>query len=121
MKIFNLLLIITAGLFFASPLISAAEKDPNFQTEKNREIGNVKERIQIIEGRLNCMQKSNDFESLKTCNQGADKKMDALEAKINAQERNKKQADNKDKQPDNKTPANQQQDNKKLDANIKPN
>ena len=39
-----------------------------------------------------------------TCNQGADKKMDALEAKINAQERNKKQADNK-----------------KLDANIKPN
>ncbi|PSJ17624.1 hypothetical protein [Nitrosomonas supralitoralis] len=121
MNIFNLLLIITAGLFFSLPLMSAEEKDPDFQTEKNREIGNVKERLQIIEGRLNCMKKSNDFESLKTCNQGAVKKMDALEAKINAQERNKIQADNKNKQPENKAPANKQQDNKKLDSNIKPN
>lgn len=112
MRLFNLALIVVVGMFFSSMTISAAEQDPDFQLEKNREIGNVKERLQIIEGRLNCMQKTNDFESLKTCNQAADKKMDALEAKINSQERNKKQADTKTKQTNNKTPDNKQPDNK---------
>ncbi|SEG22888.1 hypothetical protein [Nitrosomonas ureae] len=121
MKLFNLFLLITAGLFFSSPLILAAEQDPDFLPEKNREMGNIKERIQILEGRLNCMQKTNDFESLKTCNQAADQKMDALEAKINAQERNKKQSDSKTKQPDNKTSDNKYPDNKKPDAKNKPN
>ncbi|SNX61275.1 hypothetical protein SAMN06296273_2730 [Nitrosomonas ureae] len=121
MKTFNLLLMITVGLIFSSPIMSAVEQDADFQPEKNREIGNVKERIQILEGRLNCMQKTNDFESLKTCNQAADQKLDALENKINAQERKMKQADNKTKQLDNKAPDNKQPNNKKPDTNNKPN
>ncbi|PXX09523.1 hypothetical protein [Nitrosomonas ureae] len=113
MKIFNLFLMIAVGFIFSSPLMSAAEPNKDFQSEKNREIGNVKERIQILEGRLTCMQKTNDFDSLKTCNQAADQKLDALENKINAQERKMKQDDNKTKQPDNKTPDNKQPSNNK--------
>ncbi|PXX15616.1 hypothetical protein C8R27_10931 [Nitrosomonas ureae] len=94
MKIFNLILMITMSLIFSTPLMSAAEQVADFSSEKNREIGNVKERIQILEGRLNCMQKTNDFESLKTCNQAANQKLDALETKIDAQERKIKQANN---------------------------
>lgn len=116
MKLFNLFLIATASLIFSAPLMSAAEQDPDFPPEKNREIGNIRERMQIMEERLNCIQKTNDFESLKTCNQAAEQKRDALEAKINAQERTKKQSDNKNKQSDNKT-----SDHKKPDANNKPN
>lgn len=113
MKIFNLFLMIAVGFIFSSPLMSAAEPNADFQSEKNREIGNVKERIQILEGRLTCMQKTNDFDSLKTCNQAADQKLDALENKINAQERKMKQEDNKTKQPDNKASDNKQPNNKK--------
>ena len=121
MKLFNVALIVVVGMFFSSTTISASEPDSDFQLEKNREIGNVKERLQIIEGRLNCMQKTSDFESLKTCNQAADKKMDALEAKINSQERNKKQADTKTKQPNNKQSDKAHPANKHPDTKNKPN
>ncbi|ALQ50063.1 hypothetical protein [Nitrosomonas ureae] len=121
MKIFNLILMITVSLIFSTPLMSAAEQVADFPSEKNREIGNVKDRIQILEGRLNCMQKTNDFESLKTCNQAAAQKLDALETKIDAQERKIKQANNKTKQPDNKASDNKQPNNKKPETNNKPN
>ncbi|PSJ16052.1 hypothetical protein [Nitrosomonas supralitoralis] len=103
MQLFNLALILTVGLFFTSTIMSAADQDPNFTPEKDREIANVKERIHILEERFNCMRKTKDFESLKSCNQAADKKLDVLEAKIKMQPHDKR-ATSDTKHPDNKHP-----------------
>ncbi len=78
MKLFNLLAILAACLIFSSPIL-AANQDPDFTAERDREMGNIKERIHILEERLSCIQKAKDFEALKSCNQTADKKLDALD------------------------------------------
>ena len=90
MKLFNLLAILAACLIFSTPIMAAADQDPDFTAERDREIGNIKERIHISEERLSCIQKAKDFEALKSCNQTADKKLDALEAKIKAQSKDKR-------------------------------
>ncbi|MBY0474522.1 MAG: hypothetical protein K2Q13_05580 [Nitrosomonas sp.] len=45
MKLFNVALMVVVCMFFSSTTISASEPDSDFQLEKNREIGNVKERL----------------------------------------------------------------------------
>lgn len=72
------------ALFFSSNVI-AANPDPDFDKERDREISRGKERIQITEDRIKCLQNSKDFEGLKKCNDNADKRVDALEAKIKSQ------------------------------------
>ena len=115
MKLFNLLMIL--GVFFSSSVMAAGDQDADFTKERNRETENIKQRIQILEERLNCIQKVKDFEALKSCNQAADKKMDALEAKIKAQYGDNKAApdtkhpDNKSMHHDNKHPDNKNKNN----------
>ena len=79
MKLFNLLAILAACLIFSSPIMAAADQDTDLKAEKDRRIGNIRERIHISEERLSCIQKAKDFEALKSCNQTADKKLDALD------------------------------------------
>jgi Skp family chaperone for outer membrane proteins len=105
MKLSNLLLVLVTGLIFCSTIMAAPDQDPDFTAERDREIGNIKERMQISEERLNCLQKAKDFEALKSCNQAANKKMDALEAKIKSQPHSKK-ADPDTKHPDAKNKHN---------------
>lgn len=111
MKLLNLLMIL--GMLFSSSVLAAAEQDPDFTNEKNRETTNIKQRVQILEERLNCIQKTKDFEALKSCNEAANKKLDALEAKIKTQHADERAGSDK-KRPDSKPnhPDNKQQDNK---------
>ncbi|WP_132467047.1 hypothetical protein [Nitrosomonas sp. Nm84] len=107
MKLFNFLLaILAACLIFSSPIMAATDQDPNFITERNREIANAKERIHISEGRIDCIQKAKDFEALKTCNKAADRRMDDLEVKIKVIH-----SGNKPNHPDNKQDDSQSQHN----------
>ncbi len=111
MKLLNLLMIL--GVFFSSSVLAAAGQDADFTNEKDRETANIKQRMQISEERLNCIQKAKDFDALKSCNDAADKKRDALEDKIKAQHADERGgADKKrsDAQPNH--PNNKQQDNK---------
>lgn len=89
MRLLNLLLCISINVFCLSIAI-AANQDPDFEKEKNLEISRGKERIQIGEDRINCLQNSKDFEGLKSCNQNMDKKVDALEARIKSQSHDRK-------------------------------
>ena len=113
MKLFNLLLILVVNVLISSSVMAVADQDADFTNERDRETANIKQRIQILEERLNCIQKGKDFEALKSCNQAADNKLDALDAKIKAQNADqrsvpdKKQSNTKPNHPDNK-----QQDNK---------
>lgn len=103
MKLLNLFTIIVSGLFFSSVAFAQAP-DPDFDKERDREVSRAKERIQITEDRIKCLQNAKDFEGLKICNQTADKKGDALEAKAKSQAHDKKGShdsklhDNKNKQ-----------------------
>ena len=113
MKQINLWIVV-AGLIFSSSVMATDGNEDNFSAEKDREIKNIRDRMQISEGRLNCLQAAKDMEALKSCNQAADKKMDALEAKIKAEV--KAQA------PDNKaTPNPKHLDNKHPDTKNKQN
>lgn len=84
MKFLNLSVSIFLTLFFSS-IAMAVNQDPDFDKERDREISRGKERIQITEDRIKCLQNSKDFEGLKKCNDNADKRADALEAKIKSQ------------------------------------
>ena len=97
MKLLNLGACIFVTLFFSS-IATAANQDHDFDKERDREILRGKERIQITEDRIKCLQNSKDFEGLKKCNDNADKRVDALEAKIKSQAHDKKAG------PDNKPP-----------------
>ena len=105
MKLSNLILGVLTILFF-SLNAWAANQDHDFDKERDREISRGKERIQIIEDRIKCLQNSKDFEGLKACNDTADRKADSLEARIKSQAHDKKNV------PDNK-----QQDGKPFDKN----
>ncbi len=106
MKLLNLFMIL--AMLFSSSVMAAPDQDADFTNEKNRETTNIKQRVQILEERLSCIQKAKDFETLKSCNDVVDKKLDALEAKIKAQhvdERagaEKKRSDVQPNHPDNK-------------------
>jgi hypothetical protein len=83
MNKYTLLSIIGAGLLVST---AAMATDPAlFQAEKEREIGNMQERIQLGQERLACVQAATDSNALKACHQAAKAKMDVLEAKIKAQ------------------------------------
>ncbi len=115
MKLFNLLMIL--GVLFSTSVLAAGDQDADFTKERNRETENIKQRIQILEERLNCIQKAKDFEALKSCNQAADNKLDALNAKIKAQKADqravpdKKQSDTKPNNTNNKQQENKTQKN----------
>jgi len=108
MKSFNLFLIIVIGMLISSSIMAAADQDADFTNERDRESANIKQRIQILEERLNCVQKGKDFEALKSCNKAADNKLDALDAKVKAQNADqravpdKKQSNAQPNHPDNK-------------------
>ncbi|MBY0485550.1 hypothetical protein [Nitrosomonas sp.] len=112
MKQFNLLAILAACLVFSSPILAAADQDKDLKAEKDRRIGNIKEWMDLSQERLSCVQNAKDFEALKSCNQAADKKSDALEAKIKAQHSDqragpeKNHSQTKPNHPDNKTQNN---------------
>ncbi|WP_394809092.1 hypothetical protein [Nitrosomonas sp.] len=117
MKLFNLLAILAACLVFSSPILAAADQDKDLKAEKDRRIGNIKEWIHLSEERLSCVKTAKDFEALNLCNQAADKKRDALEAKIKAQHSDhradpeKNHSETRPNHPNNKTQNNKTQNN----------
>ena len=89
MKLSNLLILVIS-MSFSSLIMAATDQDTDLKTERDRQTSNIRERIQILEGRLGCIQKAKDFNALESCNDAADKKIDILESKIQTQEGNKK-------------------------------
>lgn len=108
MKFPNLVVGVILTLFLSSNVL-AVNQDHDFDKERDREISRGKERIQITEDRIKCLQNSKDFEGLKVCNNTADKKADALEARIKSQAHDKKTVHD-----------NKRQDGKHLDKNKHP-
>jgi len=82
-------------IYSAALLIPAiAIADPAaFQADKDREIANVLEKVQIAQKHLSCVQAAQDHAALKTCSETFKQDHDVSETKIKEQKDKK----NKDK------------------------
>jgi hypothetical protein len=68
------------------PAIAIADADSaNFQADKDREIANVLEKVQIAQKHLSCVQAAQDHAALKTCSETFKQDHDVSETKIKAQ------------------------------------
>lgn len=80
-----ILFTILAAGFLAPMIVEAVPNPAIFQAEKDREIANVQQRLQITQDRLACVQAAGDKAALKLCRSTAKLKWDALEKQTKAE------------------------------------
>jgi len=76
-----------------SPPAMAAADDPDtatFQADKDRQIANVLEKVQIAQKNLSCVQAAQDHTTLKVCAETFKQDYDVSETKVKAQTADKK-------------------------------
>ncbi len=81
--------IYSAGLLI--PAIAVADSDPaTFQADKDRQIANVLEKVQIAQKNLSCVQAAQDHAALKACDEAFKQNHDVSETKVKEQVTDKK-------------------------------
>lgn len=93
-KYFFVSIIFTAGVL-ASSLVIAAPDAAAFQASKDQQIASLQERLQMIQSHLSCVQAAQDPAGIKSCQEAAKQKSNALEEKLKAQRAEKKAQHNK--------------------------
>lgn len=88
-----ILLTVIYSVALLIPAITVADTDPAaFQADKDREIANVLEKVQIAQKHLSCVQAAQDHAALKACSETFKQDHDVSETKI------KEQKDKKNKE-----------------------
>ncbi len=81
-----ILLTVIYSVALLIPAITVADTDPaTFQADKEREIANVLEKVQIAQKNLSCVQAAQDHAALKACSDAFKQDHDVSETKIKAQ------------------------------------
>ncbi|MGZ4970293.1 MAG: hypothetical protein ACXV8O_17025 [Methylobacter sp.] len=92
-----LTVICSAGLLASGMAVADADQD-TFQEDKDRQIANVLEKVQIAQKNLSCVQAAQDHAALKVCEENFKQDYDVSETKVKAQANDKKnQKGKKDK------------------------
>ena len=87
----SILLTVTYSASLLTSLMAVAETDPaSFQAEKDRQIANVLEKVQIAQKNLSCVQAAQDHAALKVCNEAFKQSNDASDTREKAQATDKK-------------------------------
>ncbi|MGZ5006342.1 MAG: hypothetical protein ACXWE9_03880 [Methylobacter sp.] len=90
-KLILLMLIYSVGLL--APAMAVADDDSaDFQSEKNRQIAHVVEKVQIAQKHLSCLQAAQDHAALKVCDETFKQDQDDSDTKVKAQGAEKKAA-----------------------------
>ena len=88
-KLIVLMVIYSAGLL--APAMAVADTDSaDFQADKDRQIANVVEKVQIAQKHLSCLQAAQDHAALKTCDEAFKQEQDDSDTKVKAQTADKK-------------------------------
>ena len=88
-----LAVIYSAGLLAPAISVAAPDSDPDpatFQADKDRNIANILEKIQIDQKNLSCLQAAQDHAALKACDVTVKQDHDVLEPETKAPIANKK-------------------------------
>jgi len=88
----SILLTVTYSAVLLAPALAIAD-DPDpatFQAEKDRQIANVLEKVQIAQKNLSCVQAAQDHAALKVCAETFKQDYDVSETKVKAQTTDKK-------------------------------
>ncbi|MFA5017599.1 MAG: hypothetical protein WC504_08635 [Methylobacter sp.] len=99
----SILLTVIYSAVLLAPAMAVAD-DPDsatFQADKDRQIANVLEKVQIAQKNLSCVQAAQDHAALKVCEETFKQDYDVSETKVKAQTSDKKApkgAKNKEKQ-----------------------
>lgn len=87
----SILLTVIYSVGLLVPAMAVADSDPaTFQADKDRQIANVLEKVQIAQKNLSCVQAAQDHAALKVCEETFKQDYDVSETKVKTQITDKK-------------------------------